>query len=415
MLSLEDLKTLARRPPTPLRLADMYQWAKDQGQRKRNAQFLHHELPIRLAQRAVDLLTLPHGLSASSESIRQVAANYLDLICQIQAHSEPMTEEAEETFTALLHSSVLDRAMIPTAVADGMQEWLSSSHLSNAPSRERRSSDPLAAWYEHEMEEALYRFFMARVGLRFITEHYVLSSKLPSVQTLRSKISLFGQDHVSVNDHDHLVGCIHDDCLVAEEVRRVAHFVQNETSAALPADRHCPEIVVVDCSKEQQPFTFVPQHLHYITAELLRHSVQSTLTWHYEDRSLDSGMAARDRSQPPPAVRVFIAKGHEDVTIKIADKGGGLPRSRMQTIWKFTHSKSDEDGKYDFSLPLARIYARYFGGELTLKSTEGYGLDSYVYLPRLGDRACENLPRRVRLSPGELDSTVEDWEQEMVL
>jgi len=49
---------------------------------------------------------------------------------------------------------------------------------------------------------------------------------------------------------------------------------------------------------------------------------------------------------------------------------------------------------------LARIYARYFGGELTLKSMEGYGLDAYLYLPRLGD-ACENLPKRVLFSPGE--------------
>ena len=51
-----------------------------------------------------------------------------------------------------------------------------------------------------------------------------------------------------------------------------------------------------------------------------------------------------------------------------------------------------------FGLPLAEIYARYFGGELTLKSTEGYGLDAYLHLPRLGD-ACENLPLRVRDSP----------------
>ena len=56
-----------------------------------------------------------------------------------------------------------------------------------------------------------------------------------------------------------------------------------------------------------------------------------------------------------------------------------------------------------FGLPLARIYARYFGGELTLKSTEGHGLDAYLHLPRLGE-ACENLPLRVRDSPGERDS-----------
>ena len=42
---------------------------------------------------------------------------------------------------------------------------------------------------------------------------------------------------------------------------------------------------------------------------------------------------------------------------------------------------------------------------------EGYGLDAYLYLPVLGD-ACENLPREVNNSPGNLDSTV-DFEDDI--
>ncbi len=80
-----------------------------------------------------------------------------------------------------------------------------------------------------------------------------------------------------------------------------------------------------------------------------------------------------------PSVRVVIAKGAEDVTIKIADKGGGVPRSVIGKMWTFAHSSmSDElqskenDTNFEtdefsgsnirgFGLPLARIYARYFG------------------------------------------------------
>jgi hypothetical protein len=122
---------------------------------------------------------------------------------------------------------------------------------------------------------------------------------------------------------------------------------------------------------------------------------------------------SKKASQSLPPIRVIIVKGEEDVTIKIADTGGGIPRSYMNKIWKFAHSTADEDesntdfGMIEvsgarirgFGLPLARIYARYFGGELTLKSTEGYGLDAYLHLPRLGD-SCEHLPLRVRASPG---------------
>eukprot|EP00980_Cylindrotheca_fusiformis_P011315 scaffold2609_cov94-Cylindrotheca_fusiformis.AAC.1 len=100
-----------------------------------------------------------------------------------------------------------------------------------------------------------------------------------------------------------------------------------------------------------------------------------------------------------PRIRVVVVKGKEDVTIKIADRGGGIPRSKIANIWRFSQSTDGEEENYSdfgiddvcrsklrgFGLPLARIYARYFGGELTLKSMEGYGLVAYLYLPRLGD------------------------------
>lgn len=75
----------------------------------------------------------------------------------------------------------------------------------------------------------------------------------------------------------------------------------------------------------------------------------------------------------------MIAKGAEDVTIKIADRGGGVPRSVIGKMWTFAHTgltdelqskesdtifESDEFSGSNirgFGLPLARIYARYFG------------------------------------------------------
>ena len=105
-----------------------------------------------------------------------------------------------------------------------------------------------------------------------------------------------------------------------------------------------------------------------------------------------------------------------------------MPRSDTTRIWTFaqsTLSKKDPTTPLDdrdpgsapqdemagghlrgFGLPLARIYARYFGGEITLRSMEGYGVDAYLYLPVLG-LACENLPQRVVRSPGNLASSAE--------
>jgi pyruvate dehydrogenase kinase 2/3/4 len=93
-------------------------------------------------------------------------------------------------------------------------------------------------------------------------------------------------------------------------------------------------------------------------------------------------------------------------------------------MWTFAHStfkddtiEKNTDMEMDeftggnirgFGLPLARIYARYFGGDLTLKSMEGYGVDSYIYLPVLGSN-CENLPQRVLLSPSSQEGNLASY------
>ena len=46
---------------------------------------------------------------------------------------------------------------------------------------------------------------------------------------------------------------------------------------------------------------------------------------------------------------------------------------------------------YGFGLPLSRLYARYFGGDLQILSMEGYGTDAYLHLNRLGN-VQEPLP-----------------------
>jgi hypothetical protein len=55
-----------------------------------------------------------------------------------------------------------------------------------------------------------------------------------------------------------------------------------------------------------------------------------------------------------------------------------------------TIQQDDEDGPavlagYGYGLPISRLYARYFGGDLQIISMEGYGTDAYLHLNRLGN------------------------------
>ena len=40
---------------------------------------------------------------------------------------------------------------------------------------------------------------------------------------------------------------------------------------------------------------------------------------------------------------------------------------------------------YGYGLPISRLYASYFGGNLNLISMEGFGTDAYLHLRRLSD------------------------------
>lgn len=400
----EDLYRLAAKSPTPLKLVDMYKYAHvpDEAQRLRNAQFLHRELPIRIAQRAVDLMTLPYGLS-DAIPIRQVACAYISYLHRMLSTPMPQTNEDEYRFTDFLQSLVLDRSSIPMAIARGLADW-------------RKDVGDVEVKRLQQMEEALYRFFTARVGLRFLTEHHVLSCHRESAKALRNVTCMFPEE-------DDSSGCIHSGLDLVHEVNRVAQSVETQTKEFYGFS---PEIEVVDCKERKgssDDFTYVPHHLHYMMGELLKNSCRATvrkyLASQHSSEAPAMGALSRATANRPdlPPIKVVVVKGDEDVTIKIADKGGGIPRSRMSKIWTFAHSTADAEESASafgtdslsglkirgFGLPLCRIYARYLGGDLTLKSMEGYGLDAYLFLPRLGE-ACENLPSLVQNSPGELDS-----------
>ena len=95
----------------------------------------------------------------------------------------------------------------------------------------------------------------------------------------------------------------------------------------------------------------------------------------------------------------------------MSDEGGGIRRSDMTKIWSYLYTtadpsvleqmlEGDEIKDFDtasplaglgYGLPISRNYARYFGGDLTIMSMEGYGTDSFIYLPRLNNMKAINI------------------------
>lgn len=67
-------------------------------------------------------------------------------------------------------------------------------------------------------------------------------------------------------------------------------------------------------------FTYVPSHLHLILFEILKNSMRAVTEMHGKNAA-----AADDGgSGSLPMIKIAIANGEEDVTIKVSDEGGGV-------------------------------------------------------------------------------------------
>ena len=383
------LLPLSEMAATPVELRTLYNLGKDptEDQLVDFAQFLQRELAIRLAQRAVELARLPHGLS-EKPTIRDVCGWYAEAASELVAADKPNTPAKEAEFTKLLKSMLRDHTSVVRNLALGCMEVKRDV---GADEWERIRGD---------IDNVLTSFYTSRIGVRFLMEQHI---------TARDRLSGFS-------------GIIQQGCKPDE----VAH------NAAADATNLCyrykgiaPEVQVV-CKTNNTTVTYVSSHIHYMLTELLKNSLRAVV----DEHSAAGGKL--------PMVKVVIVRGEEDITIRVSDEGGGIPRSQLPNMFSFLHSTApvapgapgskeaekvrsslDLPGSvgqmratssntpvlagWGVGLPLSRTYARYFGGDLDIKSMDGFGTDAYLHLNILGD-GCENLPSKVRNSPAMRDS-----------
>ena len=176
---------------------------------------------------------------------------------------------------------------------------------------------------------------------------------------------------------------------VAHEAIENARFVCEEHYGlfrAPPVQLVCPQNLM---------FMYMPSHLNHMIFELMKNSL----------RAVVERFGVEHEDHYPP-IKVIVVEGKEDITIKISDEGGGIPRSEVPLVWTYTYTTARPDdldpdfqtsdflapmAGFGYGLPLARLYARYFGGDLKLISMEGYGTDVYLHLNRLSS-SSEPLP-----------------------
>jgi pyruvate dehydrogenase kinase 2/3/4 len=251
----------------------------------------------------------------------------------------PELHDYNQRFAATLNHIKRRHDSVVTTVAQGILEYKRK--------RQRMQID-------NNIQSFLDRFYMSRIGIRM----------------------LIGQ-HIALTDQSHnkdpaYVGIICTKTNVrdlAQEAIENARFVCEDHYGLFDA----PKVQLV-CPPNLN-FMYVPGHLSHMLFETLKNSLRAVVETHGQDK------------EDFPVTKVVVAEGKEDITIKISDEGGGIPRSAIPLVWTYMYTTVDTTPSLDpdfdksdfkapmagfgYGLPISRLYARYFGGDLKLISMEG--------------------------------------------
>lgn len=358
----------------------------------KSANYLRQELPVRLSHRIRDFQSLPF-IVGTNPHLERIYGLYWAAFEQLR--KVPFINSLDENleYCLLIKKLLMDHGVVIPLLAMGLAE--SSRYMST------RSVDRF-------MNEML----RSRISRRVLAEQHI---------RLSEQLALDG------TVEEGWIGMVNTQISGSETVRKCATVVQDMFRAMYP---QVPAIQV-DGDLEVC-FTYIPEHVEYIIVEMLKNSVKATVERHLSSSS----------SAPLPAIRVTIASSQHDITFRISDCGGGLPTnvassplpssaslslsssqpsqsstalpmpinhfskpltappprdifsfSRMHSpsirqVPQFTLTTTDHDAgallNLGLGLPMSKVYANYWGGTLGLVSMEGWGVDVYIKVGRLG-------------------------------
>lgn len=273
---------------------------------------------------------------------------------------------------------------------------------------------------------------------RYMTPEEI-TAFLDSAIRSRIVVRLIAEQHIALSRalqsgtfDDDAVGVVNLQTSPAEMVQTCASFVAEMCDATVGASPHC----VLEGNTDAR-FAYVPVHMEYILTELLKNAYRASVEHHLRSH----GHISPGNSIPPVLITISPSppsRHNEYMSIRIRDQGGGVTPADLPRIFSYAYSTAgrngttagglDDDalsGPYaaqhiggianvdaddsgagagnvfgditgkglqvgvgtlaglGYGLPLARLYATFFGGSLELKSLHGHGTDVFLKLRNL--------------------------------
>lgn len=363
--ALAYIEKYAQYHPTTLTLKNFVEFGTKSASAQKSFLFLRKEIPVRLANIMKEIHLLPDQLLLMP-SVQLVEGWYLQSFQDIlQFENASSSDEAVlEKFIETLDMIRNRHRTVVETMAQGVLEMKENCGEENV-------------MLEQRTQYFLDRFYMSRISIRMLIHQHCL---------LFAKNIKPGSG--SQTGH---VGAIDPECdvlAVAQDAYENARFLCDQYYMMSP-----------ECDfSSQSPFdndglitmTYVPSHLYHMLFELFKNALRAVVEFHQDKPTL-------------PSLKVLMVKGREDLTIKLSDQGGGIRRSEVDLLFNYMYSTAPRPpcpdassttplAGYGYGLPLSRLYAKYFNGDLWLSSVDGYGTDATVYLKVFPSEASELLP-----------------------
>ena len=314
-------------PPTPvsvctLRTAALMQ-INSAEQRLLNAKFIRRELTARRAHILSLLLAMPAVL-AKQPAVEALTAAYWQRLLELLRQPQ-LNGAADEVRFARMLSLKADEQEGETRRT--FAAALASAHTDVDPEVREQFLDPEV---KIGVDIHLDAIFSARIGLRFLGEHYLAARRAI----------------------DGFAGIIELECSPVAVCEQLGDSMMAEMRGTYGGT---PPIQIH--GDREQTFTYVPSHLRFVVGELLSNAAKATVRHHLQ--------SAEGRLTDLPPIRVIVAVSDGAVTVKVADQAGGLRRSCLADVWSYRSLASSHwKVGVGLGLPLARLYAKYFGGTL---------------------------------------------------
>ncbi|KAG2217569.1 hypothetical protein INT45_004922 [Circinella minor] len=363
----DKIITYANRPIRPVTLSQLVRFGQPpltKASLRECAQYARTELPVRLARRVRAFQTLPF-IVGTNPYIKEIYKLYYESFESLEPFSHDRTPNDDIEYSENL-KDLVDR------------------HADNIPTLARGFLECKQYMHAQDVAAFLDDMIHARIGIRLIAEQM---------------IALVRQEQTGDTTDNSYIGIIDTQLNPAQLVKQCSDFVAELCEFNYGAS---PETIMD--GHTDATFTYIPVHLEYILTELLKNAQRATVEF----------AKKRGLSQPPP-IQITISHGQEDISIRIRDQGGGVAEDDLNQVFEYSYTtvakaSEDEDPSniftgiaemamqsgiggplagLGFGLPLARMYARYFGGSFTLVSMNGYGCDVFLKLKHIDQSMAE--------------------------